>query len=201
MPSAVIAISGASGARYGVRLIQALVDSNWSVNLIISREGAINLDLECGITPVELANKYGVILENNDNLAAKSASGSAKFDAYIICPASGTTIGKLSSGISDNLITRSGMVALKERRKLILVPRETPYATVQLENMAKLSGYGVVILPANPGYYNNPKSIDDLVDFIAARILDQLDVQNDLTQRWTGGEVIVDKYADTDLTP
>ena len=201
MPSAVIAISGASGARYGVRLIQALVDSNWSVNLIISREGAINLDLECGITPVELANKYGVILENNDNLAAKSASGSAKFDAYIICPASGTTIGKLSSGISDNLITRSGMVALKERRKLILVPRETPYATVQLENMAKLSGYGVVILPANPGYYNNPKSIDDLVDFIVARILDQLDVQNDLTQRWTGGEVIVDKYADTDLTP
>ncbi len=201
MPSAVIAISGASGARYGVRLIQALVDSNWSVNLIISREGAINLDLECGITPIELANKYGVILENNDNLAAKSASGSAKFDAYIICPASGTTIGKLSSGISDNLITRSGMVALKERRKLILVPRETPYATVQLENMAKLSGYGVVILPANPGYYNNPKSIDDLVDFIVARILDQLDVQNDLTQRWTGGEVIVDKYADTDLTP
>ena len=83
MPSAVIAISGASGARYGVRLIQALVDSNWSVNLIISREGAINLDLECGITPVELANKYGVILENNDNLAAKSASGSAKFDAYM----------------------------------------------------------------------------------------------------------------------
>lgn len=201
MPSAVIAISGASGARYGVRLIQALVDSNWSVNLIISREGAINLDLECGITPIELAKKYGVILENNDNLAAKSASGSAKFDAYIICPASGTTIGKLSSGISDNLITRSGMVALKERRKLILVPRETPYATVQLENMAKLSGYGVVILPANPGYYNNPKSIDDLVDFIVARILDQLDVQNDLTQRWTGGEVIVDKYADTDLTP
>ncbi|MBS71971.1 MAG: aromatic acid decarboxylase [Thermoplasmata archaeon] len=201
MPSAVIAISGASGARYGVRLIQALVDSNWSVNLIISREGAINLDLECGITPIELANKYGVILENNDNLAAKSASGSAKFDAYIICPASGTTIGKLSSGISDNLITRSGMVALKERRKLILVPRETPYATVQLENMAKLSGYGVVILPANPGYYNNPKSIDDLVDFIVARILDQLDVQHDLTQRWTGGEVIVDKYADTDLTP
>jgi len=200
MPSAVVAISGASGARYGVRLLEALRDADWSINLIVSREGAINLDLECGITPQELAAQNGVILEDNDNLAAKSASGSAKFDGYIICPASGTTVGKLASGISDNLITRSGMVALKEKRKLILVPRETPYATVQLENMAKLSGYGVVILPANPGYYNNPESIEDLVDFVVSRILDQLDVEHNLSQRWSGGEVTVPKSADTDLT-
>jgi 4-hydroxy-3-polyprenylbenzoate decarboxylase len=200
MPSAVVAISGASGARYGVRLLEALRDADWSINLIVSREGAINLDLECGITPQELAAQNGVILEDNDNLAAKSASGSAKFDGYIICPASGTTVGKLASGISDNLITRSGMVALKEKRKLILVPRETPYATVQLENMAKLSGYGVVILPANPGYYNNPESIEDLVDFVVSRILDQLDVEHNLSQRWSGGEVTLSKSADTDLT-
>ena len=201
MPSAVVAISGASGARYGVRLIESLRDANWDVNLIISREGAINLDLECGITPQELASRQGVILEDNDNLAAKSASGSAKFDGYIICPASGTTVGKLASGISDNLITRSGMVALKEKRKLILVPRETPYATIQLENMAKLSGYGVVILPANPGYYNKPESIDDLVDFVVARILDQLDVEHNLSQRWSGGEVKLAELADTDFEP
>ncbi|HJM18992.1 MAG TPA: UbiX family flavin prenyltransferase [Candidatus Thalassarchaeaceae archaeon] len=201
MPSAVVAISGASGARYGVRLIESLRDANWDVNLIISREGAINLDLECGITPQELASQQGVILEDNDNLAAKSASGSAKFDGYIICPASGTTVGKLASGISDNLITRSGMVALKEKRKLILVPRETPYATIQLENMAKLSGYGVVILPANPGYYNKPESIDDLVDFVVARILDQLDVEHNLSQRWSGGEVKLAELADTDFEP
>jgi len=200
MPSAVVAISGASGARYGVRLLEALRDADWSINLIVSREGAINLDLECGITPQELAAQNGVILEDNENLAAKSASGSAKFDGYIICPASGTTVGKLASGISDNLITRSGMVALKEKRKLILVPRETPYATVQLENMAKLSGYGVVILPANPGYYNNPESIEDLVDFVVSRILDQLDVEHNLSQRWSGGEVTLSKSADTDLT-
>jgi len=201
MPSAVVAISGASGARYGVRLIESLRDANWDVNLIVSREGAINLDLECGITPQELASQQGVILEDNDNLAAKSASGSAKFDGYIICPASGTTVGKLASGISDNLITRSGMVALKEKRKLILVPRETPYATIQLENMAKLSGYGVVILPANPGYYNKPESIDDLVDFVVARILDQLDVEHNLSQRWSGGEVKLAELADTDFEP
>jgi 4-hydroxy-3-polyprenylbenzoate decarboxylase len=200
MPSAVLAISGASGARYGARLLEILTQSGWDINLIISREGAINLDLECGITPQQLASQYGAVLENNDNLAAKSASGSAKFDAYIICPASGTTISKLASGISDNLITRSGMVALKERRKLIVVPRETPYATVQLENMAKLSGYGVVILPANPGYYHNPQSIDDLVDFVIARILDQLDVEHQLSQRWTGGEVTLAESADTDST-
>ncbi len=200
MPSAVLAISGASGARYGARLLEILTQSGWNINLIISREGAINLDLECGITPQQLASQYGAVLENNDNLAAKSASGSAKFDAYIICPASGTTISKLAAGISDNLITRSGMVALKERRQLIVVPRETPYATVQLENMAKLSGYGVVILPANPGYYNNPQSIDDLVDFVIARILDQLDVEHQLSQRWTGGEVTLAKSADTDST-
>lgn len=200
MPSAVLAISGASGARYGARLLEVLTQSGWEINLIISREGAINLDLECGITPQQLAAKHGAVLENNDNLAAKSASGSAKFDAYIICPASGTTIAKLAAGISDNLIIRSGMVALKERRKLIVVPRETPYATVQLENMAKLSGYGVVVLPANPGYYNSPQTIDDLVDFVVARILDQLDVEHQLTQRWTGGEVTLAESANTDST-
>ncbi len=200
MPSAVVAISGASGARYGVRLIECLRAADWNVNLIISREGAINLDLECGITPIELASKNGVVLEENNNLAAKSASGSAKFDCYIICPASGTTVGKLASGISDNLITRSGMVALKERRKLILVPRETPYATVQLENMAKLSNFGAIILPANPGYYNNPKTIEDLVDFVVARILDQLDIEHNLSQRWSGGEVTLTESLDTDLS-
>ncbi|MBT4059970.1 MAG: UbiX family flavin prenyltransferase [Euryarchaeota archaeon] len=201
MPSAVVAISGASGARYGVRLLECLREANWDVNLIISNEGAINLDLECGMTPSQLATLHGVVLEDNENLAAKSASGSAKFDAYIICPASGTTVAKLASGISDNLITRSGMVAQKERRKLILVPRETPYATVQLENMAKLSNYGVVILPANPGYYHNPQTIEDLVDFVVARILDQLDIEHQLSQRWSGGEISLANDAQSTKSP
>ena len=102
--------------------------------------------------------------------------------------ASGTTIGKIGAGISDNLSTRSALVAIKERRKLILVPRETPAPTPHLEAMAKLSSWGVVILPANPGFYNSPESIEDLVDFVVARILDQMGVQHNIGRRWTGDE-------------
>lgn len=189
MPEAVVALTGASGAQYCVRLIEALVQHNWSVNLIVTSTGAINLDLECGITPGELASREGVTLEDNSNLAAKAASGSARFDAYVICPASGTTIGKIAAGISDNLATRSALVAMKERRKLIVVPREAPYSTPHLKAMYNLSEWGVVILPASPGFYHSPRNIGDLVDFVVARILDQLDVEHSLGKRWTGDEV------------
>ena len=189
MSNAVVAITGASGAQYAVRLIKALVDVKWEIDLIVSNAGAINLQLECGITPEELANKYGVTLYNNNNLAARPASGSAKYDAYIICPTSGTTIGKIAAGISDNLTTRSALVAMKERRKLILVPRETPFATIHLEAMAKLSSWGVIILPASPGFYHNPTTINELIDFVVARILDQLDIVHDIGRRWDGTEV------------
>ena len=189
MPEAVVALTGASGAQYCVRLIEALVEHKWSVNLIVTSTGAINLDLECGITPGELASREGVTLEDNSNLAAKAASGSARFDAYVICPASGTTIGKIAAGISDNLATRSALVAMKERRKLIVVPREAPYSTPHLKAMYNLSEWGVVILPASPGFYHSPRNIGDLVDFVVARILDQLDVEHSLGKRWTGEEV------------
>ena len=122
-------------------------------------------------------------------MAARPASGSAKYDAYIICPTSGTTIGKIAAGISDNLTTRSALVAMKERRKLILVPRETPFATIHLEAMAKLSSWGVIILPASPGFYHNPTTINELIDFVVARILDQLDIAHDIGRRWDGTEV------------
>ncbi len=190
MPEAVVVISGASGAQYGVRLLDALLDAGWLVNLIVSKAGAINLDLECGISPEDLSARDGVTLEDNNNLAARSASGSARFDAYIVCPASGTTIGKIASGISDNLATRSALVAMKERRKLILVPREAPYSTPHLRAMANLSEWGVVILPASPGFYHSPKSIEDLIDFVVARILDQMEVSHDLGRRWTGDELV-----------
>jgi 4-hydroxy-3-polyprenylbenzoate decarboxylase len=189
MPEAVVAISGASGALYAERLVRVLSDSGWDILLIITREGAINLDLELGVSAEELAQLPGVTLEDNNNLAARSASGSAKIDHYIICPASGTTIGKIAAGISDNLATRSALVALKERRPLIVVPREAPFATVHLENMTKLSTWGVVVLPASPGFYHKPRTIEDLVDFVVARILDQMDVEHNLSQRWTGEEV------------
>ena len=188
MPEAVVAITGASGARYGVRLVGALIEHGWEVNLIVTSSGAINLDLECGIAPSELVRE-GVRLEDNGNLAARAASGSARFDAYVVCPASGTTIGKIAAGISDNLATRSALVAMKERRKLILVPREAPYSTPHLKAMANLSEWGVVILPASPGFYHAPESIDYMVDFVVARILDKLDIDHTLGKRWTGEEV------------
>ena len=192
MPEAVVAITGASGAQYGVRLVDELLDAGWSLSLIVTSAGAINLDLECGIAPEALGERDGVTLEDNDNLAARAASGSARFDAYVVCPASGTTIGKIASGISDNLATRSALVALKERRKLILVPREAPVSTPHLEAMARMSAWGVVILPASPGFYNSPESIGDLVDFVVARILDQMGVEHSLGRRWTGDEVVRD---------
>ena len=141
MPEAVVSVTGASGALYAERLLRALSDAGWDVLLIVTHAGAINLDLELGMKPEELATIGGVSLEDNDNLAARSASGSAKIDHYVICPASGTTIGKIAAGISDNLVTRSALVALKERRPLIVVPREAPYATVHLENMTKVNNY------------------------------------------------------------
>jgi len=192
MPEAVVAITGASGAQYGVRLVDELLDAGWSISLIVTSAGAINLDLECGIAPEAIGERDGVTLEDNDNLAARAASGSARFDAYVVCPASGTTIGKIAAGISDNLATRSALVALKERRKLILVPREAPVSTPHLEAMARMSAWGVVILPASPGFYNSPESISDLVDFVVARILDQMGVEHSLGRRWTGDEVARD---------
>ena len=189
MPEAVVAITGASGAQYGVRLLEGLLEAGWEVSLIVTNAGAINLDLECGITSEELAHRDGVNLEDNRNLAARSASGSARYEACVVCPASGTTIGKIAAGISDNLATRSALVALKERRKLILVPRETPVATPHLEAMANMSAWGVVILPASPGFYHSPDNIEDLVDFVVARILDQMGVEHSIGKRWTGEEV------------
>ncbi|MBR17519.1 MAG: aromatic acid decarboxylase [Euryarchaeota archaeon] len=189
MPEAVVCITGASGAQYGVRLIRILADHGWTIRLIVTGAGAINLDLECGISPDDLASWEGVILERNENLAGKSASGSSAIDAYIVCPASGTTIGKIAAGISDNLVTRSALVAMKEGRKLILVPRESPYSTPHLKAMADLSSWGVVILPASPGFYHSPETIEELIDFIVARILDQLGIVHEIGKRWSGEEV------------
>ena len=189
MPLAVIAITGASGAQYGKRLLEEMLVAGWDIDLIITRAGAINLDLECGLKPEDLISEGRVTLNDNKNLAARPASGSAKYDAYIICPASGTTIGKIAAGISDNLTTRSALVCLKENRKMIVVPRETPVATVHLEAMTKLSSWGVVVLPANPGFYHSPENISDLIDFVVARILDQLNINHNLGKGWTGEEV------------
>ena len=187
MGEIVLVISGASGAIYGVRLAEILGSD---ARIVVTESGRLTMAHECeGLTPEKLAERTGAILENNDDIAAKSASGSAAIDAVVICPCSGTTLGKLAAGIGDNLATRSAIVAMKERRNLIIVPGEAPYATVHLENMAKLSGWGVTVIPASPGFYNLPQTMNDLIDFIVARILDHLGRDNDLTKRWTGEEL------------
>jgi 4-hydroxy-3-polyprenylbenzoate decarboxylase len=189
MGDVVVGISGASGAVYGQRLVEVLVDMGKTVRLVVTDSGRLTLQHECQTTPEAMAEHERVILEDARNVGAKSASGSAKIDAVVICPCSGTTIGKLAAGISDNLVTRSAIVAMKERRHLVIVPREAPYATVHLENMAKLSAWGTVVIPASPGFYNHPTSIDDMVDFIVARILDQIGLEHQLGRRWTGDEL------------
>ena len=189
MGEVVVGISGASGAVYGKRLVEVLTSKEISVRLVVTNAGEITLKHECNTTKEILAEETGALLENDKNIGAKSASGSANIDAVVLCPCSGTTLGKLSAGIGDNLITRSTIVALKERRKLIIVPREAPYATVHLENMHKLSQWGAVVIPASPGFYNHPKTIDDMVDFVVARILDHIGIDHKLGTRWTGEEI------------
>ena len=189
MGEVVVAISGASGAIYGKRLLETLNQMNIPSRLVVTSAGELTLKHECGLTKEELAKQTNAILEDESNVGGKSASGSSKIDAVVICPCSGTTIGKLAAGISDNLVTRSAIVAMKERRKLIIVPREAPYATVHLENMTKLSSWNTIIIPASPGFYNHPETIDDLIDFIIARILDHIGIDNEIGKRWTGDEI------------
>ncbi len=189
MGEVVVAISGASGAIYGKRLLEILNQMDIPSRLVVTSAGELTLKHECGISKEELAKQTNAILEDESNIGGKSASGSSKIDAVVICPCSGTTIGKLAAGISDNLVTRSAIVAMKERRKLIIVPREAPYATVHLENMTKLSSWNTIIIPASPGFYNHPETIEDLVDFVIARILDHIGIENEIGKRWTGEEI------------
>jgi len=189
MGEIVLGISGASGAPYAIRLAEIFAQRGIQFRIVASDAARLTLAHEADSSPEKIAEQFGGFLEDNTNIAAKSASGSAKIDAVVIIPCSGTTLGKIAAGIGDNLITRSAIVALKERRKLILVPREAPYATVHLENMAKISSWGAVIIPASPGFYTHPKTIDDMVDFIVARVLDQIGIDNEVSTRWSGEEI------------
>lgn len=173
-------MTGASGAPYAHRLLEAYPGE---VHLIISDEARQVIAAETAWSPKEFealaARSFAP-----DDYGAPAASGSARFEGMVIVPCSMNTLAKIAVGLSDNLITRAAAVSLKERRRLILVPRETPLGEASLENMLKLTRMGAVVLPAMPGFYHHPKSIDDLVDFVVARILDHLGVEHHLTRRW-----------------
>ena len=192
-----LALTGASGAQYGLRLLQCLVSAGCRVNVMISRAAQVVIATETdlklpGAPPAmqETLSAYAdagpgqVLVFGREDWFASPASGSGEKAPLVVCPCSTGTISALATGASNNLIERAGDVALKERRALILVPREAPFSEVHLENMLKLTRMGAVILPASPGFYHKPQSVEDLVDFIVARILDHLNLPQDLMPRW-----------------
>jgi len=193
-PPIVVGITGASGAPYAVRLLQQLTAAHRSVSLIVSRYGMRLLETESGIESIEdlraAVGKDGwdacIELFANDDRGAPPASGSALTSGMIVCPCSMGTLSAISVGASRSLIERAADVTLKERRKLILVPRETPLSAIHLSNMLRLTRAGAVVMPAAPGFYHRPKQISDLVDFVVARMLDQLGVEQHLIKRWEG---------------
>lgn len=197
MATITLAFTGASGMPFGLRLLESLVAAHCRVYLLYSSAAQIVAKQECGLTiptqPREaarmFAQRYGADEGQIEAFAredwnAPIASGSSAADAMAICPCTVGTLGAIAAGLADNLIERAADVMLKERRKLVLVPRETPLSTIHLENMLKLAQAGAVILPPAPGFYNDPQSIGDLVDFVVARVLDQLGVAHALQRRW-----------------
>jgi flavin prenyltransferase len=188
----VMAVTGASGAPYAVRLIEALVAAGQPVQLIVSSHGLRLLRTETEIGSVaELRARVGagawdehVTVFDDDDRGAAPASGSARNRGMVICPCSMGTISAISQGTSRSLVERAADVALKERRTLVLVPRETPYSAIHLENMLRLTRAGATVLPASPGFYHRPTQIDELVDFVVARVLDHLGVTHSIGRRW-----------------
>ncbi len=192
-----LALTGASGMPYGIRLLECLLASGTNVWLLYSQVAQIvarqEMDLALPSRPRELevflrerfaAHTEQLRVFGREEWFAPAASGSNPPDAMVICPCTMGTLGAVAAGLADNLIERAADVVLKERRTLILVPRETPFSQIHLENMLKLARCGAVILPANPGFYHRPENVGALVDFIVARVLDHLGIAHDLMPRW-----------------
>ena len=192
-----VAITGASGAQYGLRLIDVLVSAGHEVWVMISKAALLVIAteteeslpprpalLEEALTSRFAAQKGQIRCFGREDWMSPVASGSGASSAMVICPCSTGTLSAVACGASNNLIERAADVALKERRKLVLVPRETPLSAIHLEHMLSLTRMGAVVLPAAPGFYHQPQSIDDLVDFIVARILNQLGIDHRLMPRW-----------------
>ncbi len=191
MKKIIVALTGASGSIYFIRLLETLIKDDICIHIIASKHGEQVLKYETNIDLIKQVEKWKTInkhihLENNDNLFSSIASGSYGCDKMIIIPCSMSTLSEIACGITKTLLTRSADVMLKERKKLIIVPRETPISSIHLENMLKLSNLGVTILPAMPGFYNHPQSIDDIINFVVGKALDSLGIRNDIYTRWEG---------------
>ncbi|BCD86504.1 flavin prenyltransferase UbiX [Pseudomonas sp. No.21] len=192
-----LAMTGASGAQYGLRLLDCLVQEDREVHFLISKAAQLVMATETEVTlPPKPQSMQAFLSEytgaapgqirvyGKEDWMAPAASGSGAPGAMVVVPCSTGTLSAIATGACNNLIERAADVALKERRKLILVPREAPYSSIHLENMLKLSNLGAIILPASPGFYHQPQTIDDLVDFVVARILNLLEIPQDMLPRW-----------------
>jgi 4-hydroxy-3-polyprenylbenzoate decarboxylase len=196
-----LGMTGASGAQYGFRLLQCLLAADHRVHLMISKAAQVVIGMETDISlpgrngeiQKVLSKKYNAVEKQlrvfgEDEWTAPVASGSNDVSAMVVCPCSMGALSAIAHGASNNLLERAADVMLKERKKLVLVPRETPYSDIHLENMLKLSRMDAVIVDANPGFYNQPESVEDLVDFVVAKILDQLGVEHKLQPKWGIGK-------------
>ncbi|MCG7873729.1 MAG: UbiX family flavin prenyltransferase [Candidatus Thiodiazotropha lotti] len=192
-----VAITGASGSAYALRLIESLLQAGEPLYLMISQAAQVVLRMESGLELPSQPGEIQKILCERFNATAEQlqvfgrqqwmapvASGSNPPRAMVVCPCTVGALSAIACGASNDLMERAADVVLKERRKLILVVRETPFSEIHLENMLKLSRMGAVIMPANPGFYHNPQRVEDIVDFMVSRILDQLGVENRLSPRW-----------------
>jgi 4-hydroxy-3-polyprenylbenzoate decarboxylase len=192
-----LAFTGASGMPYGVRLLECLLAGGVRVYLLYSQASQIvarqEMDLALPARAKEAEVFFGARFRarpgqlsafGREEWFAPVASGSNPADAMVICPCSMGTLAAVAQGLADNLIERAADVMLKEARKLVLVPRETPFSAIHLENMLRLARAGAVVLPANPGFYHHPQRVEDLVDFVVARVLDQLGIEHSLMPRW-----------------
>ncbi|GHC25529.1 flavin prenyltransferase UbiX [Aidingimonas halophila] len=199
-PPVTVALTGASGAPYGLRLIDCLVAAGHEVWVMISKAAHLVITTETEVQlPAQPARLAAALSERNgavegqircfgrEDWMAPVASGSGASASMVICPCSTGTLSAVATGASNNLIERAADVALKERRRLVMVPRETPLSAIHLEHMLSLTRMGAVILPAAPGFYHNPERIDDLIDFIVARILNQLGIEHRLMPSWGSG--------------
>jgi 4-hydroxy-3-polyprenylbenzoate decarboxylase len=191
----IVGITGASGAIYAVRLLETLLAAGRDVHLTISPSGRdvlqhelqLALDLnKFDATDLKLSGKMegGLQYYRHDDFMAPMASGSFLTAGMVICPCSGTTLSAVAAGAANNLVQRAAEVQLKERRKLVLVPRETPLSMAHIDNMRRVTEAGAVVLPASPGFYHDARTVDDLVNFVVARVCDQLGVEHSLAKRW-----------------
>lgn len=187
----VVAVTGASGGPYAVRLVDCLEAAGVTVHLVVSPYGQRLLAEECGVRSLDVDSILGRTSERlrihpYRDVGSVLASGSFLTDGMVVCPCSSNTLGAVASGMGDNLIARAAQVTLKEDRRLILVHREMPLSGIDLANMVKLQQSGAIICPANPGFYLSPRSVSDLVDFVVGRVLDLIGVPHQLNVRWTG---------------